>query len=79
MALTISEAAETKGVSRNAVWLAINRNVLTVRRTSGGMWLIEEDVKWQAYQPKHYPNAASQADRMTGKEETNGTAGNPQG
>lgn len=79
MALTISEAAGAKGISRNAVWLAINRNVLTVRKTSGGMWLIEEDEKWQAYQPKHYPNAVSQANRTTGEEETNGTPGNPQG
>ena len=61
MALTISEAAETKRVSRNAVWLAIKRNALTVRKTSGGIWLIEEDEKWEAYQPKYYPNAAGQA------------------
>lgn len=80
MALTISEAAETKGVTRNAVWLAIRRNALTVRKTSGGMWLIEEDEKWQAYQPKHYPNSASQANRVTAcEEDDHGTAGHSQG
>jgi len=69
MALTISEAADSKGISRNAVWLAINRGQFTTRKTSGGLWLIEEDEKWQAYQPKRYPNAASQADGIkTSKE-----------
>ena len=54
MALTISEAAEAKKITRNAVWLAIRRNWFTVRKTSGGIWLIEEDEKWQNYQPRSY-------------------------
>jgi len=49
LALTISEAAELSGVSRNAVWLAIRRGELTARRTSGSMWLIEEDEPWKRY------------------------------
>lgn len=58
MALTISEAAESKGISRNAIWLAINRGQFTTRKTSGGLWLIEEDEKWEAYSPKPHPKGA---------------------
>jgi len=52
MALTVSEAAAAKGISRNAIWLAIGRGVLTTRKTSGGIWLIDEDDRWLAYQPR---------------------------
>ena len=54
MAVTVSEAAEAKSLSRNAVWKAIRRNELTARKTSGGIWLIEEDEKWTDYQPRKY-------------------------
>ncbi len=57
MSMTISEAAEAKGISRNAVWLAINRDLLTTRKTSGGLWLIEQDGKWEAYRPRPYPRS----------------------
>lgn len=69
MTLTLVEAAARKGISRNAIWLAISRDALTARKTSGGMWLIEEDEKWDAYRPKYYPNAASQSSRATQQEE----------
>ena len=52
MALTITEAARAKGISRNAVWLAMNRDKFTCRKTSGGFWLIEEDDKWCDYRPR---------------------------
>lgn len=71
MALTISEAADSKGISRNAVWLAINRGQFTTRKTSGGMWLIEEDQRWEAYHPKPYPRPrrpAGKSDRAEGGE-----------
>jgi len=55
MSLTISEAAEQKGISRNAMWLAINRGQVNARKTSGGMWLVEEDTKWNDYEPRPYP------------------------
>lgn len=55
MALTITEAAEKKGISRQALWLAIGRGLFNARKTSGGMWLVEEDEKWEAYDPKDYP------------------------
>ncbi len=55
MALTISEAAEKKGISRQALWLAIRRGIFNARKTSGGMWLVEEDEKWDAYDPMNYP------------------------
>ncbi len=55
MSLTISEAAEQKGISRNAVWLAINRGQVNARKTSGGMWLVEEDRRWADYRPRPYP------------------------
>lgn len=54
MALTLSEAAEAKNLSRNAVWKAIKRNEFTARKTSGGAWLIEEDEKWRGFQPRKY-------------------------
>lgn len=59
MTLTISEAAEAKGVTRNAIWLAIKRDELTVRKTSGGIWLIEEDDRWKNYKPRNYRNRGS--------------------
>lgn len=62
MSMTISEAAEAKGISRNAVWLAINRGQFTTRRTSGGLWLIEEDQKWQVYRPKPHPKGRRATD-----------------
>jgi len=52
--LTISEAAESKRISRNAVWLAIMRGKLTARKTSGGIWLIDEDGAWGQYHPRNY-------------------------
>ena len=54
MALTLSEAAEEKRISRNAMWLAVKRNEVNCRKTSGGIWLIEEDDKWQNYNPRKY-------------------------
>ena len=54
MALTLSEAAEAKRISRNGMWLAVCRNAVTARKTSGGMWLIEEDEKWEQYHPQRY-------------------------
>ena len=54
MALTLSEAAVSKGISRNAIWLAINRGEITARKTSGNMWLVEEDEKWDHYKPRNY-------------------------
>jgi excisionase family DNA binding protein len=54
MTLTLSEAAEAKCISRNAVWKAVKRGELTARKTSGGLWLIEEDAAWDCYQPRKY-------------------------
>ena len=54
MALTISEAAEAKDITRNAVWLAIKREEFTARKTSGGIWLIEDDEKWHQYRPRRF-------------------------
>lgn len=53
--LTISEAADAKGVSRNAIWLLIRSRRLNARLTSGGIFLIEEDEKWDHYRPRPYP------------------------
>ena len=61
MALTISEAAEAKETSRNAVWLAIRRGEFTARRTSGGIWLIEEDEKWHQYRPRKFGKRSTTA------------------
>ncbi len=54
MTVTLSEAAEAKQISRNAVWKAIRRGELTARKSSGGVWLVEEDQKWQDYRPRNY-------------------------
>jgi len=54
MTVTLSEAAEAKHVSRNAVWKAIRRGEVTARKSSGGAWLIEEDDKWHDYVPRNY-------------------------
>ena len=61
MVLTISEAAEAKKTSRNAVWLAIRRGEFTARRTSGGIWLVEEDERWQGYRPRRYLDKRKQS------------------
>jgi excisionase family DNA binding protein len=62
LALTISEAAVSRGISRNAIWLAIRRGELAARKTSGGLWLIEEDDKWAAYSPRKDKGAGSPRD-----------------
>ncbi|MCE5200745.1 MAG: helix-turn-helix domain-containing protein [Armatimonadota bacterium] len=54
MTVTLSEAAEAKHISRNAVWKAIRRGELTARKSSGGVWLVEEDQQWQDYRPRNY-------------------------
>lgn len=54
MTVTLSEAAEAKHISRNALWKAIRRGELTARKSSGGVWLVEEDGKFQNYQPRSY-------------------------
>jgi hypothetical protein len=54
MTVTLSEAAEAKSISRNALWKAIRRGDLTARKSSGGVWLVEEDEKFRNYQPRGY-------------------------
>lgn len=54
MTVTLSEAAEAKHVSRNALWKAIRRGELTARKSSGGVWLVEEDDRWRDYRPRNY-------------------------
>jgi len=66
MALTLAEAARAKCVSRYAVWLAIKRDRLSARMTSGGMWLIEEDGRWDAYKPRKYLDKRSGDHRTEG-------------
>lgn len=55
MALTLAEAAQAKKLTRNGMWLAIKRGAVNARMTSGGMWLIEEDDKWEAFRPRRFP------------------------
>ena len=67
MTVTLAEAAEAKNLSRNAVWKAIMRNEFTARKSSGGIWLIEEDEKWHNYLPRNYSGKRGEPD--SGKEE----------
>jgi len=62
MTVTLSEAAVAKHVSRNAVWKAIRRGELTARKSSGGVWLIEEDEKWHNYLPRNYTGKRGDSD-----------------
>ncbi len=70
--ITVTEAAADAGITRWAVWAAINRgNLQAVKR--GRDWHIER-TEWERYRRETRRPAAIDSDRDTGGGATTGTA-----